>query len=681
KTLARSEQTELREQEAAGVSETGRKRSIEEILKDFPSLQRQVVEGIRQAKQNAIQAKQNAMQAELNAIQAEQNAIQAKQETYITKVCCSHKVVAKDLNYSATWGNETTIATNTEAQSTEKDGDTHSTSRVGPEAKSESIVSTDGVQGFVEKMRGDLEWKDGAYFENLKHMAVKLSSLMSLREGPDKLSLSNEEVVEKVNGIVTQILLDDEVPKNTVGLNIRGLDEITVAQPILHAIIYRLMDLVGHHDLYVSKEQTTQGKEEKESNRRMDWLVHEMREHLFQALPSMIEGVVEIKKCGMIGKEDDKRIDIAANQVLGNFAKRLRGDLNYLGIGVNCELYGVALSLSKIAIVTASLQNVGTEKVCVALNKTETVPFLTVQGLELLALALSMSLKLSKARHMTNVTLAVKQGAGSSIKLSVGDSLGSGAFGIVYKVVVSSGKDERCMSHFLKIPTSERTSFSLKDEANTLRRLNVVQGSDKVPNIPSVTAFADTLDVTLNGFVGETSGLLLSGMIGKAANAFKWTKKHREGQIRSVVKKVHDTLVAAHKQSVYHLDIRPGNIVVKPSTNSTEDMDVLVIDWGVAITDSKRFLFRGCYPYAHDELLKKGRQKSCAKADYDWASLLYTYYHLHNGDLPSQVFMEHRDRVCDAIERRLAVSRWWGKERSHVQGHGIVDKLQNILSP
>ncbi|KAL3931610.1 MAG: hypothetical protein SGBAC_011228 [Bacillariaceae sp.] len=193
-------------------------------------------------------------------------------------------------------------------------------------------------------------------------------------------------------------------------------------------------------------------------------------------------------------------------------------------------------------------------------------------------------------------------------------------------------------------------------------------------------SFADTLDVTLNGFVGETSGLLLSGMIGKAANAFVWTKNHREGQIRSVVKKVHDTLVAAHKQSVYHLDIQTGNIVVNSSTNSTEYMDVLVINWGVAITDGTRFSFRGCYPYAHDELLKKGREKSCAKADYDWASLLFTYYHLHNGDLPWQVLMEHGDRVYDAVERRLAVSLWWGKEQSHVQGHSIVDKLQNILS-
>ncbi|KAL3929651.1 MAG: hypothetical protein SGBAC_012118 [Bacillariaceae sp.] len=685
KALAPSEQIERQEEEeeAAVVSETDRKSLIEEILKDFPNLPKLFVEEMRQyeleEKQMVMQAKQNLIQLQQDVIQLRQDVIQADQKlllqgtrTYIADVCWAHKFLAKELNHFATRGNEIAIATSTEARSTESSG-TYRMSPIGPEVK------IDGVQSFVEKMRGKLGWEDDSYLEILKPMARKLNSLLSLREGPHKTSLSNEKVVEKANDIVAQILLDDEVPKSNPGLNIRGLGEITVTQPILHAIIYRLMDLVGRHNIYVSKEQATQGKEEKESNHRMDMWVHAMREHLSQALPGMIESIVEIKKCGMIGKEDDKRIDIAADQLFCSFFERMQVDLNYLGIGVNCELYGVALSMSKIAIVTASLQNVGTEKVCIAFNKTETVPFLTLQGLELLALALSMSLKLSKARHMPNIALPANQNAGRSIKLSIGDYLGSGAFGIVYKAVVSSGEDERCKSsHFLKLPTSERTSFLLKDEAVTLRRLNGVQGSDKVPNIPSLIAFASTLEITLDGFVGKTSGLLLRGVIGTTATAFLWTK-HREGQIRSVVKKVHDTLEAAHKQSVYHLDIRPGNIVVKSSTNSTEDMDVLVIDWGVAITDDTRFLFRGLYAYAHDELLKKGRKPSCAKAEYDWASLLYTYYHLHVGDVPWIVLMADGNLVCDTTIRKAAVSSWWGEVRGHIQGHGIVDKLQIIL--
>ena len=70
-----------------------------------------------------------------------------------------------------------------------------------------------------------------------------------------------------------------------------------IERDLLHAIIYRVLGLVDLGNLYASKEEKRRGKNDVEQDRVMDFLVHEMREHVIRALPSMIEGIVEVKRC------------------------------------------------------------------------------------------------------------------------------------------------------------------------------------------------------------------------------------------------------------------------------------------------------------------------------------------------------------------------------------------------
>lgn len=95
--------------------------------------------------------------------------------------------------------------------------------------------------------------------------------------------------------------------------------------------------------------------------------------------------------------------------------------------------------LSKVSVISASLENVGTKKVSVSLRNTPGVPLLTPEGLELLVLAPIGSVNQSEANHKYDILETLK-GEDQSERvgldeLSIGTCLGSGVFGIVYGVV------------------------------------------------------------------------------------------------------------------------------------------------------------------------------------------------------------------------------------------------------
>ncbi|CAJ1968527.1 unnamed protein product [Cylindrotheca closterium] len=539
-----------------------------------------------------------------------------------------------------------------------------------------SSISEIGVDDFLAGLSDANGWSDetkkAQYSENLQVLANHLLELLSLeacartgRDGP-----ANE-----VNEIVAKILdpnfLDAPPSRKSKKLIIREWKETAAAQPILHAIIYRVLGLVDLRHLYVSKEQKTRGKNVNEKDRVMDFLVHEMREHIIHALPSMIEGVIEVKRCEKESKHDNQQINRAANQSVGNFAKRLRGELKYL--------------------VKASLQHVGTENVEVSLIKTKPVDLLSHSGLKLLARTLNASVNPSQVKHgdATLIEAELKLPSYGSedklTKISIGEILGSGAFGIVYQVTSVDSYSEDPKGYFIKIPTSCLAKTSLKDEAKILDELNKEKtGTNKVPNIPCCKA-KGTFCLAFNGFVGETYGLLLNGMIDKAANSLDWNAECNKQHLPFVVEKVFAALKAAHDRGVYHLDIQPGNIIVSDKDISHDespgDVGVLVIDWGVAIRGETDFSFRGCVQYAHNELLALDRTRSGPKEVYDWASLLYTYYHLHEGGLPWNALMEHGKRVCDTGMRENVVSDWWWKQKQDNENgkYGFVEAFAKVL--
>jgi len=632
----------------------GQKRKLSEQL-GIPTNDPKIVEFV-------LKERRMALEAEKKALEAKKGKLHQEVAIHIERIKTKHFEIERILGlFADKWGNETNTNTTNKVSGTEISG---STGTVANEAKPKSDPQHMSPEYLVEfsiiaqdeEIMAELqkkECKNAARAQSFMDLATNLSGMLNFDDSPG--SVDKDKVQTAVNSIVDAIFVPDfptNPAKRSTALNIRGVDETWAAQPIIHALIYRVLKIIELHHLFVSKEQEVQGA--KKSARRMDFLVHKMREHLIRTFPSMIEGIVEVKRCEPNAKNDDRLIERAVNQIAGNFAKRLRADLNFLGIGMDCELYGVAISLSKISIVKASLTGVGTADVKATFSNTNPVKLLTEEGIERLALALNASHHLSKA----NSGIATMEASKGDLKLQVGKYLGSGAFGIVYSVKVTTNarmldgtKVPPPADHFIKLPTSYRASRSLNAEASTLQGL-----ANKVPNIPKFHT-DDVFNLSMNAFVGKTHGLLLEGMIGEPADRVDWTEK-KEQLLRNVIENIHKTLTAAHNNSVYHLDIRPGNIIVKME-HPSQDVKVLVIDWGVALKKEDTFKFRGCLPYAHDELLVEGRKAGKPSPYHDWASLLYTYFHLEKGEMPWHILKAHGQRNCDVQKRKMVVSEWW----------------------
>ncbi|CAJ1951832.1 unnamed protein product [Cylindrotheca closterium] len=711
---------------------TGQKRNLEEVLNEDPvtednkllqeRLERETLEEKRrnlESQRRCLESQRRCLESQRRCLESQRRLLEEKRLglepkrrllevdviSHINKVYHSHWRVWHRLAwYSENCCNEMT----TNSQSTGNSSMDSYDSRVPREAPEKSPII--GVVVDMHDLLKDLKteatnWtddKEAQYLKKLEVLAKYFLQLLDLDEA--SADTGGDEAANKVKGTVTKILdpkfLDlSSPPKCDEKLNIRGLKENASVHPILHAIIYRVLGVVGLRELYMSKEHKTRSKIQDEKEHGVDFLVDEMQEQLIHFLPRMIEAAVEVKRCGRNDKKDKELFDCAVKRVIGKSAERLWGELNFLGIGVDCDLYGVAVSLSKISLIKASLQHVGTEQVEVTFIKTEPVALLTQEGLQLLALALSSahSVNQFQAKHGdANIKTKVPGCGieGEMTQISIGDWLGFGSFGEVYKVErikplidSNAGYTQGCQDYFIKIPIFQRTITSLQDEAKVLRRLNQAdQGHGIVPNIPSCKA-ATFFDFELNGFVGKTYGLLLNGIIGKRASAFDWKAECYKQHLPFVMEKVHDTLLAAHERCVYHLDVRSCNIIVAPKDftgKSPGYMDVLLIDWSISIADDADFSFRGYDAYAHKGILdaKRTDERTKPKPEYDWASLLYTFYYLHEGEIPWQVWDSDDSRwLCDTDMREKMVLQWWKQKVQHQweADHSLVQKLAPLL--
>ena len=220
--------------------------------------------------------------------------------------------------------------------------------------------------------------------------------------------------------------------------------------------------------------------------------------------------------------------------------------------------------------------------------------------------------------------VVINQSSPTNAKLSGATYLGSGAFSNVVKL----GEDE-----FMKMPISAALEPSLLAESKILRAL---QGITNVPQLVLKDTDArdgiSIIEAFIRGEESCTRGLRLKGIVGKPLHQLgrkNWSK-HKV----AIITVVYEALKSAHEKEIYHLDVRPGNVIVKISDEGC--CEVLLSDWGCAVQAAqgqKRLKkFRGCPPYAHDFLLG-GEVSTELHERLDFASLAYTIDHVEFGQL------------------------------------------------
>jgi len=184
----------------------------------------------------------------------------------------------------------------------------------------------------------------------------------------------------------------------------------------------------------------------------------------------------------------------------------------------------------------------------------------------------------------------------------------------------------------MKIPKAEAMKKSLEGEAAILSHLADAEKRDDIPQLcePKQKTLSE-VRLLRRHEVSTLHCLKLKGIVGCPVSS--WVRTHsglKQEHLKKIIQDVYGALCFAHAQNVFHLDIRPGNIIVLGGNfDNRFSTKVMLSDWGCALKDkdsAKQNHFRGCPPYAHDSLFRD--EPWTPNNILDFASLAYTLAHL-----------------------------------------------------
>jgi hypothetical protein len=384
---------------------------------------------------------------------------------------------------------------------------------------------------------------------------------------------------------------------------------------------------------------------------------------------------IEVKPITRKDTTVDKLLLEAQNQVVGHLAKRAMFSFDFGGIGEDCTVFGLELTMGSVTVVVLKLSGVGTADVKVTTRRTKRVPLFDKDTRAKLfsdkAGDVEASFEIEEEPQglpngfclLARTLMSVHHGLGTSLMISnkgchhsfsmrahaaesieVGKYLGSGAFSHVLVLVVKGSDDV-----FMKVPKSHRMKKSLESEAEVLKKLC---GHICIPQLYDTEDPIKTLDIKIRCESSALPCLPLRGLIGQPAS-----RRHlwKSDKLKIILLEVYAALDHANSRGWAHLDVRPSNIITRADPPG-DRFEVMLIDWGCAHrTDEKLKGFIGCPPYAHDELF--GRTKVWyPRLDHDLASLAYSVASLSHGCIPWSGFPNHRAVPDDVRKRRFEMA-------------------------
>eukprot|EP00980_Cylindrotheca_fusiformis_P024596 scaffold12118_cov138-Cylindrotheca_fusiformis.AAC.13 len=612
-----------------------------------------------EATQRSIEATQRSIKATQRSIKATQRSIKATTESIVEKlenVYNQHVSVRYQLDVVKERGNENPSIVST--RSTENSCERIDASKVSSPSKMPSKVNPVPDSSLEEELARLVSDDKLKVITELQEFVASIVTNAPAYKEDLKCATHLGYTVERIEKWQPGDVINEDEYQQLVRPSFIKPKENDVDQPILRAILLRIIEIVDL-SLSVGNEQfvPTVGKEEGQvpgtTGRRVDLELHETREHLSSLFPAMLGRVIEIKAVSNNESTLLKRLGQAESQVIGHLGKQAWFSFDIGGVGEDCVLYGISLSLWSVSVSKLELRAVGTTKVSVDTKRTRRLRLLgndytlpsPVQdllengehnALAVLAGALIVAfnkpgeealMKQEQEQEPEQKPMLVEVLSGrDGRRLEYDRLLGSGAFSNVLRLAEGG--------QFLKIPKAAAIIGSIEREAKVLSKIR----SDERVDIPQLVNENGSSLSKLKFFnhheEGSFTGLKLKGIVGKTLLAEALSNKNGTDpeKLGKLVGIVHDVLRHAHDQGYVHLDIRPQNIIV------TSNLDhVMVSDWGAAWdgNEEKAIRFRGCLPYAHDNWFvvdsknsKPSAKKQKPTPDFDFASLFYTWFHI-----------------------------------------------------
>eukprot|EP00980_Cylindrotheca_fusiformis_P019701 scaffold6879_cov63-Cylindrotheca_fusiformis.AAC.1 len=410
-------------------------------------------------------------------------------------------------------------------------------------------------------------------------------------------------------------------PNNTEEINFHELvrpsftnnDENDVERPILRAILLRIVQIVGLSQSLTTSEQSVPSLASRTatSNRQMDRAADEISEYVARSLlPATLGRAIQINAVSEKKSKFERKLWKADNEVLRQLEKQASFFFDIGGVGADCELYGISLTLWSVSVERLELREVGTKKARVQRKKnTETPPF--GKGLPFATGLPGQEVVMGQKPRMVEV---MKDGVEK--ELNIERLLGSGSFSNVLQLQeIGHG----AIYQFLKIPKMAPQIVILEREAKVLSELNHSGRREDIPQLVkessehlSMLKFFSKNDNAERNDCGET-------LLAVAAR-----RRGRRKLVGNLVLGVFRALEHVHEKGYAHLYIKPENVMVDSMSGK-----VMVSDWGLASKLGKEIPYCGSVPYSHDSWFPERTASSPLTlqptADFDYAGLLYTW--------------------------------------------------------
>jgi Protein kinase domain len=471
-------------------------------------------------------------------------------------------------------------------------------------------------------------------------------------------------------------------------------------QPILYAIMAKMAQLLGLVP-HITREQGIPIVE----NRPRDFAdfvgTPSAEEYLLAIVPAMLCVPIEVCPIARKGTTIRRILWRAQSQVVGQLAMRALFHLEFGGMGEDCTVLGLVLTMASVSVVVLELSDVGTAGVDVTARQTKRAPLFDKEtrmklfGEKLFgakkAKAVEASFEIEELpqgmpqgfRFLAETLMSVHHGSGTSRmrnskgcrrsfsmqshtaeSIELGNYLGSGSFSHVLQLV------EKCSDDvFIKIPKHDQVEDCLECEAEVLKDLC---DNKCIPKLYDTDHPMKTLHIKIRCESSALPYLPMRGIIGPPANYQH--RRWESDRLEFIAMEIYAALEYANSKGWAHLDVQPANIITRADPHGGR-FEVMLIDWGCAHRTSEKLeKFVGCRPYAHDDLFDR-TEAWYPCLDHDLASLAYTVACLVHGHIPWLGF-EYRLPVGDDVkEERLKMAsdilkpllEKWGDESQKVK--------------